>query len=318
MAVNMRKVAIVGCGHAGSAASFALMQSGLFSEMVLIDSLAQKAERTALDLSHGISFAKPMNIYAGGYDDLADAGIIILAASEHRSKGDSRMDFIRRNVSLQKSIIPEIAARNTEAIFLIVSNPVDILTYSALKFIEIPESRIIGIGTVLDTARLKYLLGKKLGVDARNVHGFIVGEHGNSEVPIWSSANVSGVPIRSFIEMRGFQDSDKILDEVFEEVRKSANEISSKKDDTFFGVAMAVRRLCEAIVRDEKSVLSVSSLMYGAFDIDGIALSMPAVIGAAGVECLVPVDMSEEELDEIRKSAATVKSIVDDVLGEAR
>ena len=171
---------------------------------------------------------------------------------------------------------------------------------------------------MLDTARLKYLLGKKLGVDARNVHGFIVGEHGNSEVPIWSSANVSGVPIRSFIEMRGFQDSDKILDEVFEEVRKSANEISSKKDDTFFGVAMAVRRLCEAIVRDEKSVLSVSSLMYGAFDIDGIALSMPAVIGAAGVECLVPVDMSEEELDEIRKSAATVKSIVDDVLGEAR
>lgn len=318
MAVNVKKVAIVGCGHAGSASAFALMQSGLFSEMVLIDTLEKKAERAALDLSHGIPFMKPMHICAGGYDDLADASVIIIAAGEPRVKGDTRLEYIRKNVSLHESILPEIAKRNTEGILLIVSNPVDILTYTALRFSEFPESRIIGVGTVLDTARLKYLLGAKLNVDARNVHAFIVGEHGNSEVPIWSSARVSGVPIREFFEMRGYREADGILNDIFREVRSAADEISGKKDDTYYGVAMAVRRICEAIIRDEKSVLSVSSLMYGAFDIDGIALSMPAVIGAEGVECLVPVDMSEEELDEIRKSAATVRSIVDDVLDEAK
>ncbi len=318
MAVNMRKVAIVGCGRSGSAVSFALMQSGLFSEMVLIDSLAGRADRVALDLAYGISFTKSMNIYAGGYDDLADAGIVILAAGEPRLKTDSRMEFIRKNVNVFESIIPEVAKRNTEAIFLVVTNPNDILTYSALKYIEIPESRIMGIGTILDTARVKYLLGKKLNVDARNVHAFIVGEHGRSEVPIWSSARVSGVPLREFFEMRGYQDPDDFLKEIIKDVRKGAGELSGRKDSTFYGVAMATRRVCEAIVRDEKAVLSVSSLMYGAFDIDGIALSMPAVVGADGVECLVPVAMNEDELDEIRKSAATVRSIADDVLGEAR
>jgi L-lactate dehydrogenase len=318
MAVNMRKVAIVGCGRSGSAVSFALMQSGLFSEMVLIDSLAGKAERVALDLAYGISFVKPMNIYGGGYDDLADAGIIIIAAGEPWIKGDTRMDFIRKNVNVLESIVPEIAKRNTEAIFLIVTNPVDILTYAALKYIEIPENRIMGIGTILDTARIKYLLGRKLDVDARNVHAFVVGEHGRSEVPNWSSASVSGVPLRDFFEMRGYQDPDEFLKAVLKEVQFDAGNLSYKKDDTFFGVAMAARRVCEAIVRDEKAVLCVSSLMYGAFDIDGIALSMPAVVGAQGVECLVPIDMNEDELDLIRKSAATVKTIVDDVMGEAR
>ena len=318
MAVNMRKVAIVGCGRSGSAVSFSLMQSGLFSEMVLIDTLAGRAERVALDLAYGISFVKPVNVYAGDYDDLADAGIIVLAAGEPKLAGDTHLEFTRKNVNVLESIVPQIAKRNTEAILLIVTNPVDILTYSALKYIEIPEGRILGIGTLLDTGRIKYLLGKKLNVDPRNVHTFVVGEHGRSEVPIWSSARVSGVPLRDFFEMRGYQDPDAFLDEIIKEVRRDAGDLSYRRDDTFFGVALATRRICEAIIRDEKAVLSVSSLMYGAFDIDGIALSMPAVIGADGVECLVPVEMNEEELDEVRKSAATVKSIVDDVLGEAR
>ena len=318
MAVNKRKVAIVGCGRSGSAVSFALMQSGLFAEMVLVDSLTQKAERTALDLAYGISFVKPMNIYGGGYDDLADAGIIVIAAGEPWVKGDTRMDFIRKNVNVLESIVPEIAKRNTEAIFLIVSNPVDILTYAALKYIEIPESRIMGIGTVADTARVKSLIGKKLNVDARNVHAFVVGEHGRSEVPIWSSARISGVPLYDFFEMRGYPDPDAFLEEVMKGVRFDAGNLSYRKEDTFFVVAMAARRVCEAIVRDEKSVLPVSSLMYGAFDIDGIALSMPAVVGAEGVECLVPVDMNEKEADEVRKAAATVMSISDLVLDQAR
>ena len=195
MAVNMRKVAIVGCGRSGSAVSFSLMQSGLFSEMVLVDSLAKKAERVAHDLAYGISFVKPMNIYAGGYDDLADAGIIVIAAGEPRLSTDSRMEFIRKNVNVLENIIPKIAAKNTEAIFLIVTNPVDILTYAALKYIEIPESRIIGIGTILDTARVKYLVG--------NPATYTVSSSASTENPRLQSGPAPVCPVfRSVISSR--------------------------------------------------------------------------------------------------------------------
>lgn len=316
MAVNLRKVAMIGCGFVGSASCFALMQSGLFSEMVLIDAFPEKAEGEALDIAHGLPFVKPMNIYAGTYDDITDAAIIIVTAGVAQKPGETRLDLVRKNVAIFKAIIPEIAKRNCEGILLIVSNPVDILTYTALKLSGFPETRVLGTGTVLDTARLKYLIAEKMDVDARNVHAFICGEHGDSEVPIWSSATISNVPLREFAEIRGYQNVDKDLNEIAEEVKNSAYTIIKKKRATYYGIAMGVVRVCEAIIRDEHSVLPVSSLMYGAFDIDGLSLSMPAVVGASGVEMLVPVSMSEEELDAIRKSAATLKAVVDDVLAE--
>ena len=276
MALNQRKVAMVGCGSSGAASCFALMQSGLFTEMVLIDSLpVQRSD-------------------------------------------DTKLDLVKKNVQIFKTVIAEIAKRNEEGVMLIVANPVDILTYAALKISGWAEGRILGLGTVLDTARLRSLLSEKLSVDARNVHAYMVGEQGRGEVPIWSSATVSGIPIRDFCEMRGYPDPSDYFDMIAKEVRTSADVITRKKKAAYYGVAMGVRRVCEAIVRDEKSVLPVSSLMYGAFDIDGLALSMPAIVGRNGVECLVPLDMSEEELDELRKTAATVKAIVDDVFGEAR
>ena len=298
MALNQRKVAMVGCGSSGAASCFALMQSGLFTEMVLIDSLPK--------------------IYAGDYDDLSDAGIIIVTAAGVQRSDDTKLDLVKKNVQIFKTVIAEIAKRNEEGIMLIVANPVDILTYAALKISGWAEGRILGLGTVLDTARLRSLLSEKLSVDARNVHAYMVGEQGRGEVPIWSSATVSGIPIRDFCEMRGYPDPSDYFDMIAKEVRTSADVITRKKKAAYYGVAMGVRRVCEAIVRDEKSVLPVSSLMYGAFDIDGLALSMPAIVGRNGVECLVPLDMSEEELDELRKTAATVKAIVDDVFGEAR
>ena len=303
MAINQRKVAMVGCGSSGAASCFALMQSGLFTEMVLIDSEQEKARGEAMDLSQGLTFARPMKIYAGTYDDLADAAIIIVTAAGVKRRDDTRLDLVKKNVAIFKTIIPEIVKRNTEGIMLIVANPVDILTYSALKISGWAEGRILGVGTVLDTARL---------------HAYMVGEQGKGEVPIWSSATVSGIPIREFCEMRGYPDPTEYFEKVTAEVRGSGDMITRKKKAAYYGVAMAVRRVCEAIVRDEKSVLPVSSLMYGAFDIDGLALSMPAIVGKDGVECLVPLEMSEEELDELRKTSATVKAIVDDVFGEAR
>ena len=180
--VNQRKVAMIGCGFVGSATAFALMESGLFSEMVLIDADKNRAEGEALDISHGLPFARPMKIYAGDYDDIVDAAIIIVTAGANQKPDETRLDLVQKNVGIFKSIIPEIAKRNCGGILLIVSNPVDILTYTALKLSGFPENRVLGSGTVLDTARLKYNLGEHLNVDSRSVHAFIIGEHGDSEL----------------------------------------------------------------------------------------------------------------------------------------
>lgn len=196
--INSRKIAIIGCGFVGSACAFALMQSGLFSEMVLIDSNNQRAEGEALDISHGLPFSKPMQIYSGTYDDITDAGIIAITAGAGQKPGESRLELVHKNVEIFKSIIPEISKRNYKGILLIVSNPVDIMTYTALKLSGLPSNQVFGSGTVLDTARLKYLLGEHLGVDARSVHAFILGEHGDSEIAAFSSANVSGIELKNF------------------------------------------------------------------------------------------------------------------------
>ena len=314
MSVNQRKVAVIGCGFVGSATAFALMESGLFSEMVLIDADKNRAEGEAMDISHGLPFARPMKIYAGEYDDIVDAAIIIVTAGANQKPDETRLDLVHKNVSIYKSIIPEIASRGCEGILLIVSNPVDILTYVAWKLSGFPRKRVLGSGTVLDTARLKYNLGEHLGVDSRSVHAFIIGEHGDSELAVWSSATVSGVPIHKFCEMRGHYNHDEAAERIHETVKNSAYEIIEKKRATYFGVAMAVRRICECLVRDEKSILPVSNLMQGEFGISDIALSVPAVVGADGVENIVPVSLNEEELEKLQASAKTLKEIAETVL----
>ena len=282
--LNNMKAAIVGCGFVGSASAFALMESGLFSEIVLIDADRNKAEGEALDISHGLPFAKPMKLYAGDYDDVTNASLIIVTAGAGQKPGETRLDLVHKNVGIFKSIIPEIAKRNKNAILLIVANPVDILTYAALKLSGYPSNRVFGSGTVLDTARLKYLLGEHLGVDSRSVHAFIIGEHGDSEIVAWSSANVSGIPLHNFCEMRGYFDHDVSMERIAEDVKNSAYRIIEKKRATYYGIAMSVRRICEAIVRDEKSILPISCIQKGDNGISDIAISMPAIVGRNGVE----------------------------------
>ena len=314
MAVNNRKVAVVGLGFVGSASAFVLMQSGLFSEMVLVNRDMSKAEGEALDISHGLPFAKPMKIYAGTYDDIVDAAVIVITSGAGQKPGETRLDLVRKNVEVYRSIIPEIAKRNCEGILLIVSNPVDILTSVAVKLSGFPENRVFGSGTVLDTARLKYLLGEHLNVDSRSVHAFIIGEHGDSEIAAWSSANVSGVPLHNFCEMRGHFEHEKAMYEIAEGVKNSAYEIIEKMKATYYGIAMSVKRICEAIVRDEKSILPISSIQHGQYGIEGVALSMPAVVGKNGVETLVPIELNEAEQTALRQSAETLKQVLNDVL----
>ena len=216
--INQRKAAIIGCGFVGSATAFTLMQSQLFSELVLVDVDFDKADGEAKDIAHGIPFAGQMKIHAGVYEDLSDAAIIIVTAGAGQKPGETRLDLVHKNVAIYESIIPRIAEQNKDAILLIVSNPVDILTYTALKLSGYPENRVLGSGTVLDTARLKYALGEHLSVDSRSVHSFIIGEHGDSEIAVWSSANVAGVPLDQFCEMRGHYNHETAMKEIAESV----------------------------------------------------------------------------------------------------
>ncbi len=308
--VNLRKVAVIGCGFVGSASAFALMQSGLFSEMVLIDTNQAKAEGEALDISHGVPFTSPMEIYAGTYDDIADAAVIVVTAGAGQKPGETRLDLVKKNTGIFKSILPEIAKRKCEGILLVVANPVDILTYTAVKYSGMPESRVIGSGTTLDTARLKYLLGRHLDVDPRSVHGFIIGEHGDSEIVAWSGVNVSDVPLTDFCEMRGHHEHDKAMHEIGETVKNSAYEIIEKKKATYYGIAMSVVRICKAIVRDEKSILPVSTMLHGEYNVDGVALSMPTIVGKDGAETLVPMSLSYGEQKALNESADVLKGVI--------
>lgn len=312
--VNDRKVAVVGCGFVGSASAFAIMESGLFSEMVLIDANNDKASGEALDISHGLPFAKPMQIYAGEYKDIADAAVVVVTAGAGQKPGETRLDLVKKNVGIFRSVIPQIAEYNKEGILLIVANPVDILTHAALKLSGFPENRVFGSGTVLDTARLKYLLGEHLSVDSRSVHAFIIGEHGDSEIAVWSSANVSGVPLNDFCELRGHFDHINSMKRIAENVKNSAYEIIEKKGATYYGIAMSVRRILEAIVRDEKSILPVSSLQHDNYGISDITISMPAVVGRSGVEGTVPISLSDDEIAALKASADTLRKVAEEVL----
>ena len=309
--INNRKAAIIGCGFVGSASAFSLMQSGLFSELVLIDANREKAEGEALDIAHGIPFARQMKIYAGDYDDIMDSAVIIVTAGANQKPEETRLDLVHKNVNIFKSIIPEVAKRDYQGILLIVANPVDILTYTALKLSGMPENRVIGSGTVLETARLKYRLGEHLSVDSRSVHAFIVGEHGDSEIAVFSSANVSGIPLNRFCEMRGHFEHEAATRRIAEEVKNSAYEIIAKKHATYYGIAMSVKRICEAIVRDEKSILPISSMMHGEYGISDVALSMPAIVGKDGVETRVPISLNGEEEAKLKDSANTLKKVIE-------
>ena len=310
---NSKKAVMIGCGFVGSASVFALMQSGLFTEIALIDADKNKAEGEAMDISHGIPFASPMKIYAGDYDDVADAAIVIISAGAGQKPGETRLDLVNKNVAIFKSIIPEITKRDFGGILLVVANPVDILTQVAIKLSGLPEERVIGSGTVLDSARLRSKLGQHLSVDSRSVHAFIVGEHGDSEVVAWSSANVSGVPLSDMCEMRGHYNHKENTKEIADAVKNSAYEIIEKKGATFYAVALAIRRIAEALIRDEHSLLTVSGYCSGAYEIEDVCIGLPMILGRDGIENIVEIPLNQLEKDNLHESANALKKILTDM-----
>ena len=278
--------------------------------MVLIDANHEKAVGEAMDLSHGSAYSTPVKIYAGSYDDIVDAGLIVITAGANQKPNETRLDLVKKNVSIFKSIIPEIKERNCEGILLIVSNPVDILTYVTLKLSGFPANRVIGSGTVLDTARLKHVLGEHLQVDSRNIHAYVIGEHGDSELAVWSGAQVAGIHINHFCELRGHFQHQEAMNRLYQEVRDSAYHIIERKGATYYGVAVAVKRIAEAIVKNEHAVLPISSLMQGEFGLSDLCLSIPTVVGNKGVEMVVDIYLDNEEKQKLLESAHALKQVL--------
>ena len=244
---NMQKCGVVGVGFVGACCAYTLAVSGLFSEIVLVDVNRQKAESEAADINHGVSFAKPCHVGAGDYSDLSGCGLVILAAGANQRPGETRVALLGRNRTILSAVVGQVVQAARDAVLLVVSNPVDVLTCMAQRLSGLPAGQVIGSGTVLDTARLKYLLGQRLGVDGRNVHAFIIGEHGDSELAVWSSANISGVDLDDYCRITGIDDPAAVLRGIYESVRGAAYPIIEGKGATYYGIAMAVRRIAEAI-----------------------------------------------------------------------
>lgn len=308
--IKRNKVAIVGAGFVGSSAAFALMSKGTAREIVLIDVNEQRAQGEAMDLAHGLPYAGHMVIRSGHYEDAKDAGLIIITAGASQKPGQTRLDLIKTNAKIMTGIVNEIVKVGFEGMLLIVSNPVDVLTHVALKVSGYSKERVFGSGTVLDTARLKYLLSKKLNVDTRNIHAVIIGEHGDSELAPWSFANISGVPIEDFEEVRGIHDHEALHDEIIDDVRNSAYAIIERKGATYYGIAFSIARIVECILKNEHTMLPISVELNGEYGLEGLALSVPAILGENGVEAVLEVPLSAKEKREIKASASALKEVI--------
>ena len=302
------RVAVVGVGNVGATFAYALLLSGLATEIVLVDVNRARAEGEAMDLNHAVPFARPARIWTGDYTDCAGAAVTVIAAGVGQRPGETRLDLVRRNAEVFRQVIPGVVQHNPNGILLIATNPVDVLTYAAWKLSGLPAQRVIGSGTILDTARFRYLLSQHFGVDPRSVHAHIIGEHGDSEVPVWSLANIAGMRLPAFCAAHGLAHDQAAMDEIFRQTRDAAYHIIERKGATYYAVAAGLMHIVEAILRDQSTVLSVSSLIQDYYGISDVCLSLPTVVDRSGVERVLRLDLSPEEIEGLRQSAQILKA----------
>lgn len=302
------KIVIVGTGFVGATFAYALMIRGLCREIVLIDRNTDRADGEAMDLNHGIAFAPPALIRTGTYADCAGADIVVVTAGVAQKPHETRLELASRNAAVYKEIIPKIARCTQDAILLIVTNPVDVMAYAAYKLSGFPARQVIGSGTVLDTARFRFLLSRHCQVDVKNVHAYIVGEHGDTEVPLWSMANVAGMKFDQYCLSCEKACEHGERERIFQQVRDAAYHIIAKKQATYYAVGLAIVDICEAVLRNENSVLTVSTLLQDYLGVSDIYLSVPAIVNRGGVARLIELEMSPEELQAFQASAATIRA----------
>jgi len=305
------KIAVVGAGFVGSTFAYTLMTRGIASEIILIDKDRNRAEGEAMDLNHGLSFVRPVKIWAGDYHDCKDADIVVISAGAAQKPDEKRLQLVQRNFEAFKEIVPAITRHNRNGILLIATNPVDIMTYATLKLSKFPSNRVIGSGTILDTSRLRYVLGEQLNIDPRNVHAYIIGEHGDSEVPVWSLANVAGTPLRQFCLERSIKCDTGLLSSFFQRVKNAAYQIIERKGRTYYAIGLGLTRIVESILRDENAILTVSSLMQDYYGVSDICLSVPSVVNREGIKTTLKLPLNRSELASFRNSATTLKKIAD-------
>ncbi|RJP26005.1 MAG: L-lactate dehydrogenase [Candidatus Abyssobacteria bacterium SURF_5] len=308
--VRRAKIVIIGAGAVGSTFAYTLVRVGLFGEIVLVDANRERAEGEAMDLNHGLFFAPHVEIRSGDYADCADAAIVAITAGAKQKPGESRLDLVQRNTEICKQIVANILKYTRDAILLMVTNPVDILTYVAHKVSGLPANRVIGSGTVLDSARFRYMLSEHCNIDPRNVHAYVLGEHGDSEVAAWSLTHIGGIPILQFCSACEINCSVEERKRISDAVRDSAYHIIEYKGATNFAVSLALDNIVGAIVRDSNSVLTVSIPLEGQFGLSNVALSVPAVINQNGVSRILQATLSEDELKGLERSAAALKNVI--------
>jgi len=304
------KIAIVGVGNVGATFAYALLGSSLASQIVLIDANEKRAEGEAMDLNHAVPLTHSTKIWAGDYSDCAGAVITVITAGTAQRPGETRLDLVQRNYAIYQSIIPQVVKANPEGILLIASNPLDVLSYAAMKLSGFPANRVIGSGTILDTARFRYLLSQHAGVDPRSVHAYIIGEHGDSEVPVWSAANIAGMSLTEYCRMNCDSFEPGVYDDIFTQTRDAAYHIIERKGATYYGIGMGLVRICEAILRGQNTVLSVSTLIHDYYGIDDVYLSLPCVIGREGVQKFMRLPLNEKEIEGLQKSAKILKEMI--------
>lgn len=304
------RIAIIGTGNVGATFAYSLLLSGLVGEIVLIDNNQTKASGEAMDLNHAVPLTQPTRIWAGHYEDVAGAAITVVTAGAAQRPGETRLDLVQRNITILKTIIPEVVRYNPEGLILIAANPVDILTYAAWKISGLPASRVIGSGTILDTARFRYLLSQYAKVDARSVHAYIIGEHGDSEVPVWSLANIAGMNLEEYFAINCRECDTDVFDRIFEATRDAAYQIIQRKGSTYYAIGSGLQRIVEAILRDQDTVLSVSTLIEDFHGVNEVYLSLPCVLGRNGIKKVLKIPLNQKEAEGFVHSALIMKETI--------
>lgn len=304
---STNKVGLIGVGMVGASFAYALMQRGLATELILIDQDHARAEGEAMDLNHGLPFVRPMRIRAGEYADLADADIVVICAGANQRPGETRLDLLQKNAAVFRNIVPQVNAVNAHAVIVIATNPVDILTYISADLVGLDSGRVIGSGTILDTARFRYMLGTHYGVDSRSVHAYIAGEHGDSELALWSLANIGGVRLQDFKGANGQGYDEAALDRILDQTRNAAYEIIQRKHATYYAIGLGLLTIVEAVLRDQNTVMTVASPMTGQYGVTDIAISLPTIVGRRGIVEVLNLPLSEQEQTAFQHSANTLK-----------
>lgn len=308
---NGTKITILGAGNVGASIAYTFAVAGTCSDIVLVDINKAKAKGEAMDIRQGVSFGENVEVFDGEYEDAKGSDIVVVTLGIARKPGQTRLDLAQINVNIIKEVMPQIAKYAPDAIYVVVSNPVDILTYTILKCTDLSPNQVIGSGTALDTSRLRSIIGDHVGLSPNSIHAYVFGEHGDSSFIPWSLTNIAGIPMEEYCADQDHADLDE--EEIINEVRTAGAEVIKRKGATFYAIAMSVNKICDSILRDSNNIITVSTMMNGKYGIDDVCLSLPCVIGSNGIEREVSPKMTEEEIEKLRASAKALRAVIDQI-----